>query len=175
MELPKFWSYPPYFTLQPVAETREKQISLWHNLLLNYCKHHKVYVVPANAAEGFPLFENKAIGRRLNQAAIATILGAAVTAGKADWVNSAQQSCIIYWRTLEDWAQLLLSFAQSTGMNDLVMTVDELSSGIETRGTELEGIHKEVLLRAIRRLESQGQARLFKGGEGDDDGVKFFV
>lgn len=36
---------------------------------------------------------------------------------------------------LEDWAQLLLSFAQSTGMNDLVMTVDELSSGIETRGT----------------------------------------
>lgn len=25
--------------------------------------------------------------------------------------------------------------------------------------TELEGIHKEVLLRAIRRLESQGQAR----------------
>lgn len=95
MDLPKFWSYPPYFTcvgapsqrscssgvsqpgmapcqhpqqhldlpssahsmnglavkhtslcardgrLQPVAETREKQISLWHNLLLNYCKHHK--------------------------------------------------------------------------------------------------------------------------------------
>lgn len=88
--------------------------------------------------------------------------------GKAEWVSSEQQSCIIYWRSvrasqssclnaltaaihsnmpsisyastsagrqLEDWAQLLLSFAQSTGMNDLVMTVDEISSGIETQGT----------------------------------------
>mmetsp|Transcript_21634 Transcript_21634/g.38564 ORF Transcript_21634/g.38564 Transcript_21634/m.38564 type:complete len:176 (-) Transcript_21634:86-613(-) len=175
MELPKFWSYPPYFTLQPVAETREKQISLWHDLILSYCKRHKIYVIPSNAAENFPLFENKDISRRLNQDAISTILGAAVTAGKAEWVNSAQQNCIIYWRSLEDWAQLLHSFAQSTGMSDVVMTVDEISTGLETKGTDLEGVHKEVLLRAIQRLESRGHARLFKGGDGDDDGVKFFV
>lgn len=28
--------------LQPVKETRQKQISLWTELILKYCKHHKV-------------------------------------------------------------------------------------------------------------------------------------
>jgi hypothetical protein len=70
-QYPFFYSYPPYFTwaspgraassgpatpmggpgpdplaphrsIQPVQETREKQLSLWCSLILAYCKHHKV-------------------------------------------------------------------------------------------------------------------------------------
>lgn len=42
-------------------------------------------------------------------------------------------------------------------------------------GTELEGLHREVLVRAVRHLEQQGKAKLFKGALGDDEGVKFFT
>jgi len=135
----------------------------------------QVYVIPALATERFPLFENKDINRQLNQEAINTILSAAVTAGRAEWLDTSKQRCIVYWRSLEDWAELLYSFARSTGLSDVVMTVEELSSGIETKGTDLEGVDKELLVRAVGQLEKTDRARLFKGEAGDDDGVKFFT
>jgi hypothetical protein len=40
-----------------------------------------------------------------------------------------------------------------------VVTLDELANGDEARGTELEGLHREVLLRALKLLEQQGKAK----------------
>ena len=39
---PPFHSYPPSFTLQPVRETRDKQSAMWGDLILAYCRQHKV-------------------------------------------------------------------------------------------------------------------------------------
>jgi hypothetical protein len=44
--------------LQPVRDTREKQIQLWKELILSFCKHHGVFVVDI---DDFPLFTNKSI------------------------------------------------------------------------------------------------------------------
>ncbi len=53
--------------------------------------------------------------------------------------------------------------------------VPATQSGVHVAGTELEGLHREVLVRAVRHLEQQGKAKLFKGALGDDEGVKFFT
>ena len=45
------------------------------------------------------------------------------------------------------------------GLVESVVTLDELANGDESRGTELEGIHREVLLRALRLLDQQGRAK----------------
>lgn len=50
-----------------------------------------------------------------------------------------------------------------------------LQSGVYVEGTELEGLHREVLVRAVRHLEQQDRAKLFKGAAGDDEGIKFFA
>ena len=50
-----------------------------------------------------------------------------------------------------------------------------LQTGVYVAGTELEGVHREVLVRAVRHLEQAGRAKLFKGAAGDDEGVKFFT
>jgi ESCRT-II complex subunit VPS25 len=55
------------------------------------------------------------------------------------------------------------------------MTIEEIRSGIDTRGTELEGIDRGVLMRALRQLEQKGKAAIFKGTSADDEGVKFSV
>jgi hypothetical protein len=47
------------FSLQPVRDTREKQIQLWKELILDYCKTHKVFVIALE--EEFPLFTNTVI------------------------------------------------------------------------------------------------------------------
>lgn len=58
-KLPNFLNYPPYFTLQPVRETREKQIQLWKELIIDFCRTQKVFVI--GLEEDFPLFSNPAI------------------------------------------------------------------------------------------------------------------
>jgi len=45
--------------LQPVRDTREKQVQLWKDLILDYCKTQKTFVI--GLEEEFPLFSNPAI------------------------------------------------------------------------------------------------------------------
>lgn len=61
-EFPEFWEYPPYFTVQPVPETFEKQKDLWCGLILRYCKHTRTFIVDVHD-EDFVLFRNKKIDR----------------------------------------------------------------------------------------------------------------
>jgi hypothetical protein len=41
--------------------------------------------------------------------------------------------------------------------------------------TELEGIDRDVLMRALRLLEQKGKAAIFRGTSADDEGVKFSI
>ena len=48
---------------QPVKETQQKQRLLWRDLILRYCRHHRIHVVPAGEGDDFPLFHNTGINR----------------------------------------------------------------------------------------------------------------
>ena len=48
---------------------------------------------------------------------------------------------------------------RENALMDDVLTVDELRTGDDKRGTGLEGMHPELLLRALQRLEQSGRAR----------------
>eukprot|EP00850_Spirogloea_muscicola_P012246 SM000078S22105 [mRNA] locus=s78:463025:464677:- [translate_table: standard] len=182
--LPQFYNYPPYFTLQPVKDTREKQIQLWKELILQYCKQQKIFRV--NLDEEFPLFVNQAIDRKLSNDAKVCFLGALVAEGRAEWLDKGHQKCLILWRRVEDWADILLQFVCSlpsaqrnsmvrdNAMENNVMTLEELRQGDDVHGTELEGVDMTILSRAVKLLESRGKAALFKGTTADDEGVKFF-
>ena len=75
---PEFWSFRPFFTIQPVTETREKQLKLWKDLILQYCLQNKCYkIVPSQ----FPFFKNPAIDRELSADAINTIINYLIKSG----------------------------------------------------------------------------------------------
>lgn len=170
---PSFWSYPPYFTLQPIKETREKQIALWCELILDYCRHQKVYKLSTSAAAEDRLFVNSDISRRLNQEAKTCFLSALVVQGHALWLDKAHSQCLVLWKRLPEWADIIYTFAQTYGLDDSVMTVDDLSDSEDTANTELQGVPSELLLEAIKLLEGRGKATLFRSQEGEM-GVKFF-
>ncbi|KAK9819764.1 hypothetical protein WJX72_002089 [[Myrmecia] bisecta] len=172
---PFFYSYPPYFTLQPVQETREKQSGLWRDLILKYCKHYKVYKLSIDSTDELPLFVNKAIDRRLSSEARAAFVSDLVKQGNAQWLDKLQRQVLILWKRLDEWAATIHSWARESGLEDMVTTVEELSSGDDTRGTELDGLPHELLIQALRLLEARGKAKLFKGTSADDEGVKFFA
>ncbi|KAM3336580.1 hypothetical protein ACQJBY_030536 [Aegilops geniculata] len=152
-KLPHFFNYPPYFTLQPVRETREKQVQLWKELILDYCRSQKIYII--SLEEDFPLFSNPKIESR------------------AEWIDKGHKKCLILWLRIQDWANYILDFVKENGLE--VTTIEDIRSGIETHGTELAGIDRAVLMRALRLLEQKGKAVIFKGTSADDEGVKFSV
>lgn len=63
MEWPAYYSLPPFFTIQPVANTRAKQLQMWVELVLLYQKHHNRTQVVVNKDADSPLFSNTAIKR----------------------------------------------------------------------------------------------------------------
>eukprot|EP00882_Tetradesmus_deserticola_P025882 GHRQ01028464.1.p2 GENE.GHRQ01028464.1~~GHRQ01028464.1.p2 ORF type:complete len:180 (+),score=86.72 GHRQ01028464.1:834-1373(+) len=169
---PYFYQYPPYFTRQPVKETADRQSSLWGSLILAYCKHHKLYVL--SPSEDIPLWHNTDVNRWLSSEAAVAFLDDLVAAGSAVWLDGASKGrCLVLWRRLPDVAASIASWAASYGMSDSVLLLDELASGPEVAGTELEGLHREVLLRALQLLEAQGKVKLFKGATPEEEGVKF--
>uniref|UniRef100_A0A2K2BX34 ESCRT-II complex subunit VPS25 n=1 Tax=Populus trichocarpa TaxID=3694 RepID=A0A2K2BX34_POPTR len=154
-KLPQFFNYPPYFTLQPVRDTREKQVQLWKELILDYCRTQKIFVI--GLEEEFPLFSNHLIESR------------------AEWLDRGHRKCLILWHRIQDWADILLHFVRDNGFEDSVMTVEEIRTGVESRGTELHGIDRTILMRALKLLEHKGKLAIFKGTSADDEGVKFSV
>ncbi|BAD72413.1 unknown protein [Oryza sativa Japonica Group] len=88
-------------------------------------------------------------------------------------MDKGHKKCLILWLRIQDWANYILNFVKDNGLEDSVMTVEEIRSGIETRGTELAGIDRGVLMRALKLLEQKGKAAIFKGTSADDEGVKF--
>ena len=170
-KLPHFFDYPPYFTLQPVRETREKQVQLWKELILDYCRSQKMYII--SLEEDFPLFSNPKIERSLSYEAKEVFLAALVSEGRAEWIDKSHKKCLILWLRIQDWANYILDFVKENGLE--VTTIEDIRSGIETHGTELAGIDRGVLMRALRLLEQKGKAVIFKGTSADDEGVKFSV
>lgn len=172
-KLPQFFNYPPYFTLQPVRDTRDKQVQLWKDLILDYCRTQKLFVI--GLEEDFPLFLNPVIERSLSHEAREAFLSALVSEGRAEWLDKGHRKCLILWHRIQEWADIILHFAKDNGLEDSVMTVEEMRSGIESRGTELHGVDRTILMRALRLLEQKGKLAIFKGTSADDEGVKFSV
>ncbi|GFP79317.1 vacuolar protein sorting-associated protein 25 [Phtheirospermum japonicum] len=173
----KFWFNPKgkerICRRWPVKDTREKQIQLWRELILDYCRTQKVFVVGLD--EDFPLFSNPAIERSLSHEAREAFLSALVAEGRAEWLDKNHRKCLILWHRIQDWADLIIRFVKDNGLEDSVMTVEEIRSGIESRGTELHGVDRTILMRALKQLEHKGKLAIFKGTSADDEGVKFSI
>lgn len=172
-KLPSFFNYPPYFTLQPVRDTREKQIQLWKEMILEYCRNQRIFVV--SLEDEFPLFSNSVIERSLSHEAREAFLSALVAEGRAEWMDKGHRKCLVLWHRIQDWAEIIIRFVKDYGLEDSVMTVEELRTGVESQGTELHGMDRTVLMRALKLLENKGKLAIFKGTSADDEGVKFSI
>ncbi|KAH9314440.1 hypothetical protein KI387_023067, partial [Taxus chinensis] len=110
---------------------------------------------------------------KLSHEAKEVFLQALVSEGHAEWLGKGRKKCLILWRRIQDWAEYILEFVRENGLEDNVMTLEEIRSGVESRGTDLAEIDRIVLHRALKLLEQRGKAVMFKGTSTDDEGVKF--
>jgi ESCRT-II complex subunit VPS25 len=64
---PQYYSFPPFFTLQSMPETREKQLQMWCGLVTQWAEFNKVKEIHVGKAKDLELFYNKEINRQLDE------------------------------------------------------------------------------------------------------------
>ena len=126
-EEPPIYSFPPFFTRQPNAQTYASQKSAWINLILQYHRAKRVWRLDVNqeSLDKIPIFSNKQIRRmssvlclvhrlcvfsrvgKLNLEFLKELVGEMVKEGLAEWVAGQRAQVLVYWLKPEEWANLI--------------------------------------------------------------------
>ena len=164
--------------LQTHGASRAKQYEEWSQLIRNYCKAKKLFVISVNDASTGDLFCNREIGRALPQASIVELLEQLVSEGYAEWEGGGKEQCVVYWRKPSEWAELIAARVRpATRAPDAPAPVPPLTphaagGGDGARGPDLHPVrpHPRRLFREYR-YGGDGRAGINKGS-GDPSGPR---
>mmetsp|Transcript_28839 Transcript_28839/g.46282 ORF Transcript_28839/g.46282 Transcript_28839/m.46282 type:complete len:188 (-) Transcript_28839:100-663(-) len=169
---PKFYDFPPFFTIQPVQLTREKQFRVWVEFIRDYQSHvgsTSIDVSKASTEKG-PPFRNPKISRGLSEDGIRTVLNEVVKAGYAVWADEKQLTCRTTTKKLDEWGNIILAWAKENGQLNRISTLNELRT--ENEGEEFQGMEPEMLHAVLKAMQDRGLAQLFPGENLDELGFK---
>ncbi|KAI0730970.1 ESCRT-II complex vps25 subunit [Earliella scabrosa] len=175
--LPSIHAAPPFFTQQPNPVTQKTATQQWTRLLLTYARHKKLFVLrveDADAAEGpwDEVLRNPRINRRIRPAHLAAILADMVHGTQAIYDPPNQTSAVLlFWRSPEEWAQVLYDWASSTGHLNTIMTFYEIVE--PPVPSPLEGLPLPILRKAIAVLTKSARAQIIAVSDGE--GVRFLT
>ncbi|XP_037319735.2 vacuolar protein-sorting-associated protein 25 isoform X1 [Pungitius pungitius] len=165
-EWPWQYNFPPFFTLQPNVDTRQKQLAAWCSLALSYCRHHKLYTLDVMEAQESPVFNNKKVERKLSVEAIQVVFEELRKKGNLEWLDKNKSRCLVMWRRPEEWGKLIHQWVSRNGMVNSVFTLYELSNGDDTEGEEFHGLEDWMLLRSLQALQADGKAEIITMDDG---------
>ncbi|KAI2472810.1 ESCRT-II complex, vps25 subunit [Annulohypoxylon bovei var. microspora] len=193
-DFPREYNFPPFFTKQTNLTTLHAQLEKWSSLILSYCRHQRLFRLSLSY-EGSAyedLFRNRRLNKSLRLADAREVLDFMRREGRAEPVSGNSGSggiagigsiggkdagaggdvFWIYWKTPEEWAELVEAWVEETAQKNSVLTLYELTEGEGTRGTEFHGLDADILQKALQVLVKRGKAQIF--GQEDQQGVKFF-
>ena len=92
-----------------------------------------------------------------------------------EYTAESQESIFVYWRSLQDIAQAIHKWADSTGRIGSVETVLDLTDDSANRSEIFYQMPVELVLKACAALQEVGKAQVFYSDNTDTHGVKFFA
>ncbi|KAI0072294.1 ESCRT-II complex vps25 subunit [Panus rudis PR-1116 ss-1] len=173
--LPSIHAAPPFFTKQPNPITQATQTEHWSRLILTYARHRRLFslrVEDADVAGGEwdEIFRNERINRRLLSPHLEYILSQMVIKNQAVYDPPKQtKSVLLFWRTPEEWAEVLHEWASTTGQLNTILTFYEIIE--PSVPSPLAGIPISILRKAINILGKTGRAQIIAVADGE--GVRF--
>ncbi|EJD07514.1 ESCRT-II complex, vps25 subunit [Fomitiporia mediterranea MF3/22] len=174
--LPSIHSFPPFFTQQKNVTTQATSVDQWCRLLLSYARHRNLFFLKVDDAEVVggdwdEILRNERINRRVLPDFLAFLLETLVVKNMASYEPPKQnRSVILYWRTPEEWGEVLHEWATSTGQLNTILTFYEITD--PPVPSPLSGIPDVMIRRAIASLGRTARAQLI--GVADGEGVRFF-
>ncbi|XP_065200693.1 vacuolar protein-sorting-associated protein 25 [Planococcus citri] len=169
IQWPWQYNFPPFFTIQPNAETRKKQLEAWRSLILSYFKQTNQHLLDLSNISNLSLFNNSSISRSLNREDALVILEYLAKTENAEPIDKNRNRWYILWHSKQEWADIIMNWVQKNGYNNAVVTFHELQTMPNQEFTDL---HEDILIMGLKQLERQNKAEIISMG--DTAGVKFF-
>lgn len=172
---PKSYNFPPFFSVQPTALTRQAQLRKWSIFVQKYCRHHRIYQLTVIEALETPLFYNAALKKRLSlkdAKAVIDYMASKQGDERAEWLGPEKSSAWIWWRKPEEWATIIAAWVEESGQRGTVLTLYEIVQGEATEKQEFYGLDVDLLRKSLNTLVKKGKAQIF--GTDDQQGIKFF-
>jgi ESCRT-II complex subunit VPS25 len=129
-ELPSIFSFPPFFTRQPNAQTFSSQKAAWTSLILGYYRGKRVWRIDVNqeTIEKVPIFSNREIQRmgsvmeltigKIKLEFLRELVDGMVEDGQAEWVGKGTRvQALLYWLKPEEWANMISNWVWSLEMD----------------------------------------------------------
>jgi len=154
------------------------QISHWTRIILSYARHRRLFVLRIQDADlrednqWSEIFWNPRIKRVMKPRHLETLIESMVNAGEAAYEPPRQTSSVlIFWRTPEEWAELLHEWATNTGHLNTILTFYEIiEPEVPSQFTDMP---LPLLRKALNTLTKTGRAQIIERAEGG--GVRFFA
>ncbi|KAH8116381.1 ESCRT-II complex, vps25 subunit [Phellopilus nigrolimitatus] len=175
--LPSIHSFPPFFTQQKNVATQATSTAHWTRLVLSYARHRRLFFLRAEDAEKTggewdEVLRNERINRRVPPEYLLFLLEALVAKNAAAYEPAKQtRAVLLYWRTPEEWGEVLHEWATATGQLNTILTFYEIAD--PPVASPLSGVPAVLLRRAAACLARTARAQIIGGADGE--GVRFFA
>jgi ESCRT-II complex subunit VPS25 len=149
-------NYPPLYTLQPNLDVRRRQFEIWRQIL----SESKQFILDVSSK----LFNNSKIERKINSAFFAALGDFLAKENAAVWLSADKSRLLFLPLTLDAYGDALLTWAEKTGARDTVETLFHIQQS--SAGFEFDGAPDELVIAALRKLETRGKCKVLKEGQG---------
>ncbi|GME98313.1 unnamed protein product [[Candida] boidinii] len=98
-----------------------------------------------------------------------------VKLNKGEWINDKdfKSGLYIYWKTPEEWSDIILEFIENTGQQNSILTIYELRKSELVKDKEFYNINEQILIKSLYILVKKGRAQILKDDENNSiAGVK---
>lgn len=148
---------------------------MWCDLILEYCRFHKIHELDVEEAlSESPLFNNKQINRKLSAEALKLIMKELIASGNAKWLTKDEKTVRIVWRTNEQWGNMIYNYITEKSMFNIVCSIYELREQDTVQEQEFYMLDLTVFMAALDTLQKRGLCKVFEGSTEDSTSVKFF-
>lgn len=157
--------FPPFYCLQPGRKLRQQYVDQWVALIVAQCLRSRQFEV----AQDDPIFTNKAIKRTADPELVSEIFERMVQQQQAVY-KDGKNAIVVQAISQAKCSQIIQDQLRRNYLDDDVFTIDEI---VETlRGTALDGMPLEALVKGLEQLEREKQVELIRAERLEDMGVK---
>mmetsp|Transcript_31339 Transcript_31339/g.35669 ORF Transcript_31339/g.35669 Transcript_31339/m.35669 type:complete len:181 (+) Transcript_31339:32-574(+) len=173
-QFPDYFNWPCFFTIQPNLTTRKRQMEQWNDLIASYSKEKKIFKFNIDDSVDSELFSNPSIKRKLGKDGLIQVVDELVNQGRAEYESDAKSVFFVYWKSVDEWSDIILRWVRTAGRVGSVETINGLLEGEETEGEAFTILPYEIIIRVLLCMERKGKAELIRKTDGSYRGVKFF-